>query len=64
MHHDLQTVAKYFDHVVLLNMRLVAAGPVATAFTGENIQNAYGGRLTALSNAAEALLAKRPDKKT
>ena len=64
VHHDLQTVAKYFDHVVLLNMRLVAAGPVATAFTGENIQNAYGGRLTALSNAAEALLAKRPDKKT
>jgi len=27
VHHDLQTVPTYFDHVVLLNMRLVAAGP-------------------------------------
>ena len=28
VHHDLQTVAEYFDHVVLLNMRLVAEGPI------------------------------------
>ena len=28
VHHDLQTVAEYFDHVLLLNMRVVAAGPV------------------------------------
>lgn len=56
VHHDLQTVADYFDHVVLLNMRLIAAGPVATTFTEENIQRCYGGRLTALSQAAEALL--------
>jgi len=56
VHHDLQTVAEYFDYVVLLNMRLVAAGPVATTFTQENLQRTYGGRLTALSQAAEALL--------
>lgn len=56
VHHDLQTVADYFDHVVLLNMRLVAAGPVATTFTTENLQRTYGGRLTVLTQAAEALL--------
>ena len=59
VHHDLQTVAEYFDEVVLLNMRLVAAGPIESTFTTENIQNAYGGRLTALSKAAEALLSHR-----
>ncbi len=56
VHHDLQTVADYFDHVVLLNMRLVAAGPVSTTFTTENLQRTYGGRLTVLTQAAEALL--------
>lgn len=59
VHHDLQTVAEYFDYVVLLNMRLVAAGPVATTFTQENLQRTYGGRLTALSQAAEAFLNQR-----
>jgi manganese/zinc/iron transport system ATP- binding protein len=59
VHHDLQTVAEYFDHVVLLNMRLVAAGPVQTTFTSDNLQRTYGGRLTVLTQAAEALLAAR-----
>jgi len=60
VHHDLQTVSEYFDYVVLLNMRLVAAGPVASTFTQENLQRTYGGRLTALSQAAESYLAQRP----
>ena len=29
VHHDLQTVPEYFDWVMLLNVRLVASGPVA-----------------------------------
>ena len=44
VHHDLQTVAEYFDHVTLLNVRLVASGPVGEAFTEENLRAAYGGR--------------------
>ncbi|MEM1205807.1 MAG: metal ABC transporter ATP-binding protein [Acidobacteriota bacterium] len=59
VHHDLQTVAEYFDHVVLLNMRLVASGPVATTFTQENLQRTYGGRLTVLTQATEDLLKAR-----
>ncbi|MFM9994767.1 MAG: metal ABC transporter ATP-binding protein [Phycisphaerales bacterium] len=55
VHHDLQTVPLYFDHVVLLNMRLVAAGPTAEVFTPENLQKTYGGRLTLLDEAAEAM---------
>jgi manganese/zinc/iron transport system ATP- binding protein len=63
VHHDLQTVAEYFDHVVLLNMRLVASGPVGETFTAENLQRTYGGRLTVLTQATEALLQKRPIEK-
>jgi manganese/zinc/iron transport system ATP- binding protein len=62
VHHDLQTVGEYFDHVVLLNMRLVAAGPVATTFSPENLQRTYGGRLTVLTQATEALLKARAEK--
>ena len=29
VHHDLRTVPQYFDYVVLLNVRLVAAGPAS-----------------------------------
>lgn len=47
VHHDLSTVRDYFDHVLLLNVRKIAAGPVATTFTAENLQATYGGRLAA-----------------
>ncbi|MGB0631702.1 MAG: metal ABC transporter ATP-binding protein [Alphaproteobacteria bacterium] len=47
VHHDLQTVAEYFDHALILNVRPVAAGPVAEVLTEENLQAAYGGRLAA-----------------
>ncbi|MEL7058782.1 MAG: metal ABC transporter ATP-binding protein [Acidobacteriota bacterium] len=59
VHHDLQTVAEYFDHVVLLNMRLIAAGPMAETFTSDNLQRTYGGRLTVLTQATEELLRAR-----
>lgn len=55
VHHDLATVADYFDWLVMLNMRVVAAGPTAEVFTQENLRKTYGGRLTLLSEAAAAL---------
>ncbi len=42
VHHDLTTVADYFDHVVLLNRKLVACGQTSTTFTSDNIEMAYG----------------------
>jgi manganese/zinc/iron transport system ATP- binding protein len=44
VHHDLQTVAEYFDSVALLNVRKIASGPVDEVFTEENLRLAYGGR--------------------
>jgi manganese/zinc/iron transport system ATP- binding protein len=55
VHHDLQTVPQYFDHVILLNMRVVAHGPTEEVFTNDNLHKTYGGRLTLLDEAAEAL---------
>ena len=55
VHHDLPTVPEYFDHVALLNMRVVAQGPVATIFTAENLRKTYGARLTLLEEAAQAV---------
>jgi manganese/zinc/iron transport system ATP- binding protein len=57
VHHDLRTVPRYFDDVVLLNMRVVASGPVATTFTPENLRKTYGGRLSILEAAGDALQA-------
>jgi manganese/zinc/iron transport system ATP- binding protein len=45
VHHDLSTVADYFDDVLLINVRKIAEGPVATTFTAEALQATYGGRL-------------------
>jgi manganese/zinc/iron transport system ATP- binding protein len=55
VHHDLQTVPDYFDHVLLLNMRVVAAGPVEATFTTENLRRTYGGRLVLLDEVSQAL---------
>ncbi len=55
VHHDLQTVLDYFDDVLLINMRQVAWGPVREVFTKENLQKTYGGRLTLLDEATDAL---------
>jgi len=55
VHHDLQTVPEYFDHLIMLNMRIVAAGPTDEVFNRDNLQKTYGGKLTLLDEAAHAL---------
>ncbi|MEM8883866.1 MAG: metal ABC transporter ATP-binding protein [Planctomycetota bacterium] len=56
VHHDLQTAPEYYDWLVLLNMRLVAAGPMEEVFVTENLHRTYGGRLSILEQAATSLL--------
>jgi manganese/zinc/iron transport system ATP- binding protein len=40
---------------MLLNMRIVASGPTDEVFTKENLHKTYGGRLTLLDEAAQAM---------
>lgn len=42
VHHDLSTVSESFDYALLLNQRLVAAGPVAEIVQPEVLSEAYG----------------------
>lgn len=55
VHHDLQTVPDYFDHVLLLNMRVVAAGPTKETFTSDNLRTTYGGKLALLDEVGQRL---------
>lgn len=55
VHHDLQSVPRYFNWLVQLNMRLVASGPVEEVFTQELLQETYGGKLTLLSEVGQLL---------
>lgn len=55
VHHDLPTARQYFDRLLLLNMNVVAFGPTEQVFTAELLQKTYGGRLTLLSEVAQAL---------
>lgn len=55
VHHDLQTVMEYFDDVLLLNMRIVAAGPTREVFTRENLRKTYGGKLALLEQVGHQM---------
>ncbi|MEK4147621.1 metal ABC transporter ATP-binding protein [Robertmurraya sp. FSL W8-0741] len=48
VHHDLQTVKDYFDHVILLNISVIAEGPTEDTFTLKNLHQTYGGTLAFL----------------
>jgi len=55
VHHDLDSVTDYFDQVILLNMRVVAAGATDQVFTRENIRATYGGKLALLDEVGESM---------
>ncbi|MDQ3771006.1 MAG: metal ABC transporter ATP-binding protein [Actinomycetota bacterium] len=57
VHHDLQTVAEYFDWVTLLNVRRIASGPTAEVFTEPNLRAAYGGRMAWLQTSEQEAVA-------
>lgn len=42
VHHDLNTAEQFFDWAILLNMRLVACGPMNEVFTPQLLNTAFG----------------------
>lgn len=63
VHHDLLTVPEYYDHVLLLNTRVVACGTIEEAFTQDNLKKTYGGRLTLLDEVSQAIARAREGSK-
>lgn len=49
VHHDLETVRAYFDHLTLLNVQVIASGPMDETFTAENLKRTYGERMVGAS---------------
>ena len=41
VHHDLNTVRDYFDWLTLLNIKVIAHGPVDEVYTKENVRRTY-----------------------
>ncbi len=56
VHHDLATASRYFDHLLLLNRRVVACGPTEDVFKPALLQQAYGGRLVTLEGGQQAIV--------
>ncbi|TVQ35865.1 MAG: metal ABC transporter ATP-binding protein [Geminicoccaceae bacterium] len=52
VHHDLTTVQSYFDWLVMLNVRIVAQGPMAAVYTPDNLRTAYGRQLAMIATPA------------
>lgn len=55
IHHDLQSAENYFDWLVLMNLRLVASGPIKEVMTKELLQETYGGKLNILTTVTDLL---------
>lgn len=55
VHHDLQSASKFFEYLIMLNTRLVAAGLSEEVFTEKNLESTYGGQLNILSSIGERL---------
>jgi manganese/zinc/iron transport system ATP- binding protein len=51
VHHDLQTVPEYFDWVTLINIKVIASGPVEEVFHESNLKKAYRSSVNLLQGA-------------
>lgn len=51
VHHDLNSMEKYFDWGIMLNMRLIASGEMKEIFNFENLNSAYGKNYALLDEA-------------
>lgn len=41
VHHDLNTVTKYFDYIIFLNQTIIDYGPMTEKWTRKNLQDTY-----------------------
>lgn len=58
VHHDLQSVKKYFNWLIMLNLRLVASGPVDKVFNNDLLNDTYGGKLSLLTEVGNIMKQK------
>ncbi|MCC5992355.1 MAG: metal ABC transporter ATP-binding protein [Rhodobacteraceae bacterium] len=54
VHHDLTTLRRNFDWMVILNRRIIAQGPVDQVYTVDNLRAAYGRQLAVIAASGTA----------
>jgi ABC-type Mn2+/Zn2+ transport system ATPase subunit len=52
VHHDLSSIEKYFNKVILINQRLIDYGDCQKVFTKENIAKCFGPKLSILNKTS------------
>lgn len=64
VHHDLNTVDRYFDWVIVLNARLIACGPTEEVFNPMYLKAAYGNSYSLFDEALKLSQQKQAGKAT
>jgi manganese/zinc/iron transport system ATP- binding protein len=59
VHHDLNTMDRYFDWGIMLNMRLVACGPLDQIFNAQTLNSTYGKSYALLDEALKIAQSKQ-----
>lgn len=54
VHHDLTTVQEHFDWLVMMNVSVIAQGPVAQVYTPENLRATYGRQIAIITSAGDS----------
>ena len=47
VHHDLQTIEEYYDHLTLMNVNVIASGPIKKIFNDKNLRLTYDNHVKA-----------------
>ncbi len=58
VHHNLNTLEDFADYVVMLNLSLIAQGPIGTTLNDDTLNKTYRGKLTLLQKAFGAVIEK------
>lgn len=53
VHHDLSTIERYFDRIIMVNRELIAQGPVPQTLTADNLKQTFGANLLSLPESTE-----------
>ena len=58
VHHDIHSAMNYFDWIIMLNLHLVASGPIEQVISEELLRKTYGGKLNLLTKVTDLIKQK------
>ncbi|WP_296705889.1 metal ABC transporter ATP-binding protein [Algoriphagus sp.] len=58
VHHDIHSAMNYFDWIIMLNLHLVASGPIEQVISEDLLRKTYGGKLNLLTKVTDLIKQK------